>query len=61
MKFLKYMTGSLIISFGILLVLVVLLRSLQLEAPEDIMMYLGLAWIGLAIVIYPFAKKIIRA
>jgi len=60
MKFIKYIAGSLIISFGILLVVVILLRSLQLEAPKDITFYLGLAWVLLAIVIYPLAKKIIR-
>ena len=60
MKFIKYMAGSLIISFGILLVVVILLRSLQLEAPEDIPLYLGIARISLAVVTYPLAKKIMR-
>lgn len=60
MKFLKYITGSLIISFGILFVLIILSRSLQIQAPKDIFTYLGLAWAGLAIVLYPLAKRIIR-
>jgi hypothetical protein len=60
MKFLKYMAGSLIISFGILFVLIILLRSLQIQAPNDIFTYLGLAWVGLAIILYPVAKKFIR-
>ena len=60
MKYIKYAIGSLIISFGVLLVLVVLLRSLQLDAPEDIMLYLGMAWLVLAIIAYPLAMKIMR-
>ena len=59
-KVIKYIAGSLILSFGVLFVLVILLRSLQIEAPKDSALYLGSAWILLAIVIYPFAKKIVR-
>ncbi len=60
MKFLKYMAGSLIISFGILLVMIILLRSLQLEAPDGVGLYLGITWIVLAVLTYPLAKKIMR-
>ena len=60
MKFIKYIAGSLIISFGILLVVVIVLRALPFEAPKDIALYLGLAWILLAIVTYPLAKRIVR-
>lgn len=56
----KYILGSLIISFGIILVIVVVLNSIQIKAPENIMEYLGLAWVLLAIVTYPLAKKIVR-
>ena len=56
----KYIVGSLIISFGILFVAVVLLISLNVQAPESVMKYLGLAWVLLAIVSYPLAKKLIR-
>jgi len=56
----KYIIGSLIISFGIVFVVVVVFISLTEKAPEGIMKYLGLAWAVLAIVTYPFAKKIIR-
>ncbi|WP_165869085.1 hypothetical protein [Thiogranum longum] len=56
----KYIVGSLIISFGIIFVAVVLLISLNVQAPESVMKYLGLAWAVLAIVSYPLAKKLIR-
>ncbi len=56
----KYIIGSLIISFGILLVAVLVLRSLQVQAPENVMEYLGLAWTVLAIISYPLARKLIR-
>ena len=61
MKLLKYFAGSLIISFGILLVIAILLAGLRIEPPEDMADYLLFIWISLAIVISPFAKKIIRA
>ena len=57
----KYIAGSLIISFGILFVAAVVLISLGMQAPEIVMKYLWLAWGLLAIAIYPLAKKIIRS
>ena len=56
----KYIVGSLIISFGILFVAVLMMISLNMQAPEGIMKYLAWAWIVLAIVTYPLAKKLIR-
>lgn len=56
----KYLIGSLIISFGILFVAVVVLMSMNVQAPDDVVKYLGLAWVVLATITYPFAKKIIR-
>ena len=56
----KYVFGSLIISFGIIFLIVALLNAIQVKAPENIMEYLGLAWFLLAIVMYPLAKKIVR-
>ena len=56
----KYLIGSLIISFGILFVAVVVLMSMNVQAPDNVVNYLGLAWVVLAIFTYPFAKKIIR-
>ena len=56
----KYIIGSLIISFGILFVAVVILMSLNVQAPESGVKYLGLAWVLLAIFTYPLAKKLIR-
>ena len=60
MKYVKYMIGSLIISFGFLLVLVVLVRAMGIEAPTDIMLYLGIAWLVLAILSLPLAKRLVR-
>ncbi len=56
----KYIVGSLIISFGILFVVVIVLISLGVQAPESAMQYLGLVWALLAMATYPFAKKLIR-
>lgn len=56
----KYIMGSLIISFGILFVAVLLMISLNVQAPEGVMKYLAWAWVILAIVTYPLAKKLIR-
>ena len=56
----KYIIGSLIISFGILFVAVLILMSLMEKPPENFMKYLGLAWALLAIISYPLARKLIR-
>ncbi|MEM7359917.1 MAG: hypothetical protein AAF431_12525 [Pseudomonadota bacterium] len=56
----KYIGGSLIISFGVLLVLVIVMNAMQIKAPDDVMTYLGIAWAVLAIVMYPLARKIVR-
>lgn len=56
----KYIIGSLIISFGILLVLVVISMSLNVKAPENGMKYFMLAWGLLAIFTYPLARKLVR-
>jgi len=57
----KYIIGSLIISFGILIVAIIVLNSMQIKAPENSMSYIGLAWLVIAVVVYPFSKKIIRS
>ena len=59
-KNMKYIIGSLILSFGILFVAAVMLISLGVQAPESVINYLGLAWALLAIVTYPLAKKLVR-
>lgn len=56
----KYIVGSFIISFGVLLIVVLILGSLKVKAPENIMTYLGIAWVVLAIIAYPLARKIVR-
>ena len=56
----KYIIGSLIISFGILLVLLIISISLNLQAPENGMKYFLVAWGVLAVFTYPLAKKIVR-
>lgn len=60
MKLLKYFSGSLIISFGILMVIAMLVRSIGIDLPDGISRYLLLIWVSLAILLIPFAKKIIR-
>jgi hypothetical protein len=57
----KYIIGSLIISFGILLVLAIMLMFLELQAPAIVMEYVGLVWLALAVVTYPLARRIVRA
>jgi len=60
MKLIKYFIGSLIISFGILLVIAVMVRAAEVQVPESISDKFLLIWFGLALVITPFAKNIIR-
>ena len=56
----KYIIGSLIISFGILLVLLIVSISMNLKAPENAITYFVIAWGLLAVFTYPLAKKIVR-
>jgi drug/metabolite transporter (DMT)-like permease len=56
----KYIIGSLIISFGILLVGFFVLNSMNVQAPENTLEYLGIAWLVLAVVCYPLARRLIR-
>jgi len=56
----KYIIGSLIISFGILLLLVIVMIGMSLKAPDNSMKYFAIAWAVLAVLVYPFSKKIIR-
>ena len=60
MKVLKYIAGSLIISFGAMFVLLILATASGLKTPNFITNYFFILWIVLAILILPFAKKIIR-
>ncbi len=56
----KYIIGSLIISFGLLFLIVVILNAMGITAPDNSLQYLGIAWAVLGLLLYPFAKKIIR-
>jgi len=56
----KFVIGSLIISFGILFVVVVVLAAINLQAPDNAFKYLGVAWLVVAVFCYPLAKKIVR-
>lgn len=56
----KYIIGSLIISFGIILLALFVFMAAGIKAPENIMKYLGIAWGVLAIATYPLAKKLVR-
>ncbi len=57
---LKYIIGSFIISFGCILVGLIVLISLNTKAPSHVLEYLGAAWVFLAVLCYPLARKIIR-
>jgi len=56
----KYIFGAIIISFAFILIAIFLLATLKIDLTEDIEKYIGIAWIILAIVCYPLAKKIVR-
>ena len=56
----KYIIGSLIISFGILLVAIIVMNSMDVKSPENGIKYLLIAWGVLSIFTYPLAKKIVR-
>lgn len=56
----RYIIGSFIISFGILFVLILVLNAAGVKAPKGSMEYLGIAWLVLAIISYPIARKIMR-
>ncbi len=56
----KYIIGSLIISFGIILVAVIVMIGMSLKAPDGALQYFAIAWGLLAVAVYPFSKKIIR-
>jgi len=56
----KYIIGSLIISFGILLVLTIVSISMGITAPEGSMKYFPVVWGVLAVFTYPLAKKLVR-
>ena len=56
----KYIIGSLIISFSIILIIIVMVAATEMKTPDKFMEYLGMVWLVLAIVMYPLARKIIR-
>ncbi len=56
----RYILGSLILSFGALFVLIVVLNSIQVKAPDNVLQYLAIAWAVLAVIMYPVAKKVMR-
>lgn len=60
MKLLKYYIGSLIISFGILMLLAIIMRAIGLSLPKEVEQYLLFIWLGLAVVLMPLAKKLVR-
>ncbi len=56
----KYVIGSIIISFGILVVGLIILTAIQVKAPSNALEYFGLAWVILAVLSYPLARKLVR-
>lgn len=59
-KLLKYFVGSLIISFGFLMVLAIIMRGIGIQVPDEVSRYSLLIWGSLAVLILPWAKNIIR-
>ena len=57
----KYIIGSIIISFAILFVAMIVVMALGVQAPDNLMQNLGWVWLILAVACYPLARKIIRA
>ncbi|MEM8843823.1 MAG: hypothetical protein AAGB35_02160 [Pseudomonadota bacterium] len=60
MKILKYFAGSLIMSFGLIVVCLLLVRAIGIGLPGDFASYLLIIWLLLAIFMFPLAKKIVR-
>ncbi len=60
MKLLKYFAGSLIISFGVLIVIALIVRAIGIALPSEIARYLPVIWISLAIFLFPLSKRIVR-
>jgi len=58
--FIKKYIGCLIISFGILLLIGSVLMAAGIKLPEGVAGYMLEAWLVLALLIYPFARKFIR-
>lgn len=56
----KYVIGSLIISFGILFIAVLIMMSMNVQATGNVLQHLSIAWAVLTVITYPLAKKIIR-
>ncbi len=60
MKLLKYFAGSLILSFGVLMVLAIVIRAIGVNLPSEFARYLPIVWFLLAVLIFPLAKKVVR-
>ncbi|MGH1470760.1 MAG: hypothetical protein ACRBCS_06175 [Cellvibrionaceae bacterium] len=60
MKLIKYFAGSLIISLGILIVMAIFTRAIGVTVPEEYSRYFIVVWVLLALLILPWARKIIR-
>lgn len=60
MKFIKIYIGSLIISFGALLVIGVIIMAMGLTLPELVAGHLPETWLLVALFLYPLAMKIVK-
>ena len=56
----KYIFGAIMISFAFILVAIFLLATLKIDLTQNMLKYIGIAWVVLAIACYPLAKRIIR-
>lgn len=60
MKFIKTYIGALIISFGLLFVIGSALMAMGIGLPSLLAGRLLETWLLLALILYPFARKIVR-
>ena len=56
----RFVIGALIISIGLLFVGMVILNAMGIKSPTDTPAHFGIAWLVMAVLCYPIARKIMR-
>jgi hypothetical protein len=56
----KYIIGSIIIIFGVIVVGLIWARALQIKLPSNGLENIVAAWVFFAILSYPLARNIVR-
>ena len=56
----RFIIGALIISIGLLFVGMVILNAMGIKSPTDTPAHFGIAWLVMAVLCYPIARKIMR-